>query len=117
MFKTSKSDFKLKFEFRDDDKMRWYSLKNPLKWKDVTVPTSIFLTDLCTIPYGLQWIYKPNGKYARSGVVHDYLYSLRHIKRLRSDIEFFKCMRADEVNLITSCLFFLAVRCFGGFYR
>lgn len=117
MFKTSKSDFKLKFEFRDDDKKRWYTLKNPLKWKDIVVPPNIFFTDLCTVPYLLQWLFKPNGKYGRSGVVHDFLYGLKHIKRLRCDIEFFKCMRADGVNLFTSCLFFLAVRVGGGFYR
>ena len=120
MYLTSEKDFKLCFEFKDKDNKKWYSLKNPIKWKTkecvYVVPANLFLTDLCSIPKIFHWIWKPEGKHARSGVIHDYAYTDKRVSRLRADLEFFKCMRVDDVNIFTCSLFFICVRLFGWAY-
>ena len=113
---------KFKFEFKKD-KMKYWTLKSDLVYQDKNRIITIvhksdyetpFMTDIATIPYGLQWLFKPAGRYKYAAVLHDYLYTQRYTSRLSDDITFFKAMRSEKVNLITSVLFFVAVRLFGG---
>ena len=40
----------------------------------IRVPKS-FITDGASVPKSLQWLYNPFGKYIKSAIIHDYLYS------------------------------------------
>lgn len=111
---------KLQFEYEDKDNIKWYTLKEPLIFssddEEFIIPV-LFKTDLASVPYGLQWLFKPNGKYTRSAILHDYMYSLRTLKRSYCDKIFLKAMKSDGVNFMTRWLFYFAVRCFGWWYR
>lgn len=123
------TDAKLKFEFTDDDGVKWYSLKDKLvlytdkelynsstvltKDNLIIVPPFTFLSDLASVPKVFQKIYKPNGKYTRSALIHDYLYSKREVNRFYADKIFLECMKADKVAIHTRYLFYLAVTFFG----
>jgi len=108
---------KLKFEYKDDKGVRFYTLKEDLVFihdKDrIIVPKNIYYTDLASVPKGLQWIFKPNGKYTRASIVHDYLYDNRAISRYKADLIFLRAMKSDNVNFSTRWLFFGMVRFFG----
>lgn len=98
---------------------KWYQLQEPLCFfdgdKDYIVPTG-FITDFATVPKCLQWLYKPNGKYTRSAVLHDYLY-ITPMNRKEADKIFHKAMITDGVSEFTADIFYRAVRWFGGLYR
>lgn len=103
------------------DKVKWYTLKEPLIFsgdnEEFIIPAELFYTDLATVPKGLRWLFKPNGKYTASAILHDYMYSIRVLKRSYCDWIFLKAMKSDGVNFLTRWLFYFAVRGFGWRYR
>ena len=115
------SNAKLKFEYRDSEGVRWYSLKSELIFldnKDVyIIPRSTFLFDCASVPNLLQFIYKPMGSYTEASILHDYLYAQRNVSRLKADNLFYKAMRSSKVNIFTRTLFYLAVRVAGSSHR
>ena len=113
---------KAKLKFEDTiNGVKWYSLKEPLQFdtgKEIyIVPAYLFFTDLATIPKGLQWLYKPNGKYTDSAVLHDYLYSDSKISRSYADYILREAMKSQGVSLVTCWTFWGAVRLFGGSHQ
>lgn len=113
---------KIRFEFQDGDRVKWFSLKEDLIFsttgdKDIIVPKDIFLTDLASVPHGLQWMYKSSGLYTSSAILHDYLYSNRALKQKYCDKIFLVAMKSQKVKFHTRWLFYFAVRLFGGFKR
>jgi hypothetical protein len=123
-----KSKLKTKYIGKVDG-VKLYELKEPLKYissdlhqnkgidfhKCYTVPQG-FKTDFASVPKGLQFLYKPQGKYSRASVLHDYLYTSKVVSRFKADEEFYQAMRYDGVSLFTASLFYLAVRIGGGKY-
>ena len=112
---------KLKYEYRDSEGVRWYSLKSELIFlddKDVyIVPRSTFLFDVASVPNLLQFIYKPTGSYTEASVLHDYLYTQRNISRHKADNLFYKAMKSSKVNIFTRTLFWVSVRLVGASHR
>ena len=93
-----------------------YELKEPLEFEidDLlwAVPKG-FQTDLASIPYPINKIIKKdNKKYARSSILHDYLYCIKW-DRFEADELFFKAMMIEKTPLRYSVIFYLAVRIFG----
>nr|DAO04994.1 MAG TPA: Protein of unknown function (DUF1353) [Caudoviricetes sp.] len=75
-----------------------------------------FITDGASIPKCLQSIYNPFGKWIKSAVIHDYLYSKYNntgINRKLADKIFYHIMKETEVNSNTRKKFYKAVRYFG----
>lgn len=95
--------------------VKWYRLKAPLLYDDFIVPVG-FKTDLATIPKQLTWIFKPNGKYARASVLHDFLYDKKVVSRKEADIIFKEAMLKDGVSDLVADIFYVSVRLFGGRY-
>ena len=113
---------KLKFEYTDTKGVKWYSLKNNLIFNNDTddliiVPKDVFFTDLASVPKFLQWLYKPDGKYTRCAILHDFLYSNRHFKRAYCDYIFRCAMKLDKVSFKDRWVFWLAVRVGGRGHR
>ena len=112
---------KLKYEYRDSEGVRWYSLKSELIFldgKDVyIVPRSTFLFDCASVPNLLQFIYIPTGRYTEASILHDWCYGERNISRLKADNLFYKAMKSSKVNIFTRTLFYLAVRVGGSSHR
>lgn len=127
------SKAKLQFEYKDTDNIKWYTLKEDLILyvgkeqikNNMTVPVSdliivpkdLFYTDLASIPKLLHFIYKPNGKYTRASIIHDYLYSDKTKNRFYADYIFLKCMKLDNVPFHTRYLFYFAVSLFGASHK
>ncbi len=115
-----KSDMILKLECEEDG-IKWYTLESDLIFNSgkavYTVPKEVFETDLTTIPKCLKWLYKPNGKYSMSAVLHDFLYDEPNTTRLHADYIFLLAMKSQGVNFFTRWIFFSSVRIFGGRYR
>lgn len=109
------SNLKLEF-YRVENGYKQYFFKKPLivmtdKF-NLTVNTN-FKTDLASIPKPLNKIFKRNNpKYARSVIVHDYMYVSR-LNRYLADKTLYKCMRYEGNTLLKSVSFFIAVRAFG----
>ena len=68
-------------------------------------------TDLASIPRVLWPILSPAGKWARSSVVHDWMYQQHLFRRLKCDNLFLECMAADRVR--ERAVIYRAVRMFG----
>lgn len=110
----------LKIEyFRKENGYKQYLLKKDLLVKSgakvcVIVPCG-FKTDLYTIPFPLNKIFKNDLKYAESAIVHDFLYSSR-TNRYTADRIFLLCMEYQKMPFWKRYLFYFAVRIFGVFY-
>ena len=75
-----------------------------------------FVTDGASVPYSLQWLYNPYGKYINAAVVHDYLYSVYNntgINRTLSDKIFRHIMKETGVDSRIARKFYAAVKYFG----
>ena len=75
-----------------------------------------FITDGASVPKSLQWLYNPYGKYIKSAVVHDYLYSVYNntgINRTLADKIFKHIMKETGVDDRTVRRFYAAVKYFG----
>ena len=96
-----------------------YELKQKLIYKDkhtyYKVPVG-FKTDFASVPKGLQFLFKPQGKYSRASILHDYLYDFKVVSRFQADEIFYQAMKEDKVNTFTRILFYLAVRIGGNSY-
>ena len=69
-------------------------------------------TDLASIPRVLWPVLSPAGRWARSSVLHDYLYENRVFERLKCDDLFLEAMRDDNVGSERNVIY-RAVRLFG----
>lgn len=83
-------------------------------YEAVTVPIG-FVTDLASVP---QWLwssgYRPEGDYAYSGIVHDFLYWTQTRPREEADNIFLMAMEDSKVAEGDRKKIFKAVRKFGG---
>ena len=93
-----------------------FMLKEPMTYKDYKVPMN-FYTDFASVPKWLHWLIKPQGRHSRPSVLHDYLYSLKHFKRYKADIIFYKAMKDDKVKFHYRAIMFLGVFLFGAFFK
>lgn len=80
----------------------------------VTVPAG-FITDLASIPWPYNRIFRPDGKWSRAAVIHDYLCKLVRddmppLNREQADKVFYEAMRADGVSLLLAWTFWTYVR-------
>lgn len=80
----------------------------------VTVPAG-FITDLASIPWPYNKVFKPDGKWSRAAVVHDYLCKLARgdeppLNRKQADKVFYEAMRADGVSLLLAWTFWTYVK-------
>lgn len=113
---------KCQLEYISDNKVKVYSLKKPLIYQSdkyyFIVPMG-FKTDFASVPKSLQRFYEPMGKWSKPSVLHDFLYSdeIRSVSRLKADKCFLEAMKREGVKFHTRWIFFLGVRCFGGFYK
>jgi len=116
-FVSHLKDFKLKFEYKDEDKIKWYSLKYPLMYQSkhglFTVPRDTFLTDVASIPTFFQSVFKPLGKYSRSSVLHDYIVDDKALTYYQKHKIYLDAMLHDNVTPLKAYTFFYAVL---GFY-
>lgn len=108
MFRTK---LKVKFIGKIDNK-KMYELTRGLVFENTTVYAG-FRTDFASVPRQLQWLYTPQGKYSRSSVVHDFLYTNNNCPKIVADDTFFRAMKCDGVDIITRHLFYWAVKYFG----
>jgi hypothetical protein len=75
-----------------------------------------FLTDWASIPFGIKNIYKFKSTRVAS-LLHDFLYTQTEeypISRKDCDRIFHEVMINTGVNAVTACIFYWAVRMFGG---
>ena len=93
-----------------------YTVTKPLVWKNIKVPIG-FKTDLATIPKQLQFAFKPNGKYSRASVLHDFLYTRELYSRYYADRTFLEAMKYDGVGYFTRYSFYYAVRLFAASHK
>lgn len=81
-----------------------------------TVPKN-FITDLASIPRVIRSIFAVNSKHRQAAVLHDYLYTKKHISRKMADELFYEAMINSNVTKWKAKLFYYAVRIGGGFAR
>lgn len=82
----------------------------------VEVPARTFHTDLASIPKFFQWLWKPDGPWRKSAVIHDYLCRKRAdlpMSRKMCDDVFLEAMRIDGIDLFTRTVFYSYVRLYG----
>lgn len=87
-------------------------LERPLVWcgcESITVPVG-FETDLASVPAALRSFMNPNGKSRKPAVLHDFLYSMQILSRLRADELFELALAAEGVNQATRFFYFRGVR-------
>lgn len=101
----------------------------------ITLPKG-FVCDLASIPKYLQWMFKPDGPWAKAAAIHDFLYNLsppsnvftEHYNAMEPkyafmeaklahrsccDALFYMAMRKSGVNAAVALSFYLAVRACG----
>lgn len=80
----------------------------------ISVPAG-FITDLASVPKILWSILPPHGKWAKSAIIHDYLYSTANNFKTRaeSDKVFLEGMKVLEVPFVKRIAMYIAVRLFG----
>lgn len=103
-----RSKLKVKYIGKINDK-KMYKLTKGLVFENTTVYAG-FETDFASVPKSLQWLYTPQGKYSRSAVLHDFLYSDSSCPKEVADDTFFRAMKSDGVDIITRHLFYWAVK-------
>jgi len=105
---------KLKVKYIEGTKdPKLYELTQPLIWGDIIVPKG-FVTDFASTPKYIHWLYKPQGKYSKASVVHDFMYSVNWYTRKIADKTFLEIMLHDKVSRFTAYSFYYSVRLFGG---
>ena len=80
-----------------------------------------FVSDFASIPPPFDLLINPFGKHAEAAVVHDWLYAVgkgsrtdsKEKERKKADVIFYRAMRKQEVDSISSRLMYSAVRLFG----
>lgn len=71
------------------------------------------VTDLASTPRILWNVYPPFGRYVRSAVIHDELYTDGRFSKEKSDLIFYEAMKADNVSPTTAWILYHAVKWFG----
>lgn len=75
-----------------------------------TVPVG-YETDLASIPWPFNILFRPNGPWAKAAVIHDFLYTnYPEISKVISDSIFLEAMLVLKVNTFIAHLFYFAVR-------
>jgi len=78
----------------------------------VTVPVG-FITDFASIPKPFNYIFRPDGPWAKAAVIHDYLYeTYPTVNKLIFDGIFYEACRVLNVNFFISLTFFMFIRTF-----
>lgn len=78
----------------------------------INVPVG-FVTDFASIPKPFNYIFKPDGPWAKAAVIHDYLYeTYPTVNRLVFDGIFYEACEVLGVNFFVRLGFFLAIRFF-----
>ncbi|HEV8037226.1 MAG TPA: DUF1353 domain-containing protein [Bryobacteraceae bacterium] len=99
-----------------------YFLTKPITWKpnegqeryqEVSVPAG-FVTDLASIPRVFWTLLRPDGRYAYSAIVHDYLYWFQTRPREESDTILKLGMKDFSIDVVTITAIYDAVRVGGG---
>lgn len=88
------------------------SLDNP--FTEITVPAG-FITDLASVPFPLSKIFKPDGRWAKAAVIHDYLYenySTDPVTRIIYDAIFLEGMIVLGLNRIFARIVHSVIRTF-----
>lgn len=83
-----------------------------------------FETDYASVPRLLWVIFPKSGRWNLAAIVHDWMYVEGFLMedlgkkkaRYLADLQFYKQMRELNVNLVTACLMYWAVRLFGANY-
>lgn len=70
-----------------------------------------YLTDMASIPFPINLLFKPNGPWAKAAVLHDYITGeFFDISRIVADGVFLEAMTVLKINLFIAYLFYFAVR-------
>ena len=119
-FKTTEQ---LQIELHDGVDRRFHTLQE-LSYHDTieeggngqiyTVPKKTE-SDGASIPWGLRSIYNPYGVYLKSAVVHDYLYQLGTMPRLKADGVFRRALKSQKISWWKRASMHRAVNLGGGF--
>ena len=77
-----------------------------------------FITDLGSTPWYITPLFPRYGKYTKSAIIHDWLYSTQYTTRKEADWIFIEAMRAfrPPPSYATRCVFYSAVRTGGWNY-
>lgn len=99
-----------------------YKLISPFEYhvgdypsQDIIKVPAGFITDLTSIPRILWFILHPCGQWAKSSIIHDYLYSKSNTTktRLEADKIFLEGLKVLKVPLVQRYALYYAVRLFG----
>lgn len=110
---------KAEIEILDDNQ---YKLISPFEYhvgdypsQDIIKVPAGFITDLTSIPRILWFILHPCGQWAKSSIIHDYLYSKSNTTktRLEADKIFLEGLKVLKVPLVQRYALYYAVRLFG----
>lgn len=110
---------KAEIEILDDNQ---YKLISPFEYhvgdypsQDIIKVPAGFITDLTSIPRILWFILHPCGQWAKSSIIHDYLYSKSNTTktRLEADKIFLEGLKVLKVPLVQRYVLYYAVRLFG----
>lgn len=83
----------------------------------VCVPVGYY-TDFASIPKFSQFLFKPDGPWAKAAVVHDFLYmEVKDVSKVVKDSIFLEAMLVSNVNTIIAHIFFFAVRIYQSFKK
>lgn len=87
------------------------SLNHPIAI--INVPEG-FITDFATIPWPLNYFFKPDGKWAKAAIIHDYLYieyyKRRDFTKVVADAIFYEAMLVLKINMFIALLFYFSTR-------
>ena len=98
----------------------WWQLMDDLSWslsvgrENTFIVPAGFMTDGASTPRILWWLLEPFGRYYRSAVLHDYLYSKQATcSRFLADAIFRDSMYEEGVIIIVRVPMYYAVRLLG----
>ncbi|PCJ96799.1 MAG: phage tail protein [Hyphomicrobiales bacterium] len=120
----------LKYSYIRKEWRNIYSIDEPFQYysgdKDnpdlvINVPIG-FETDLASIPWPVSKIFKPDGKYAKAAVIHDYLlYLIKNdtpmVNRKTADSIFYEAMLVLKIPKYKAYIFYRSVRLYSVLYR
>lgn len=84
-----------------------------IKYNDVIVVPTGFMTDFASVPRIFWAIIPPDGKYTAAAIVHDFLYSTQERGRKETDKIFINAMKSLGVSWWKRNIMYRAVRLFG----
>jgi hypothetical protein len=70
-------------------------------------------TDLATIPFPVNIVFKPNGPWAKAAVIHDFIYTdYPEVSKVVADSIFLEAMLVLNINVLIAYIFYFAVRAY-----